>query len=143
MILAPSIQPALLALANDAFARLREASFDGVGITRAGYDRSETEAHDIIAAMARDEGLVTARDAAANLGLSIEGREPDLPCIICGSHLDSVPQGGNFDDAAGVIAGLVVASSLKRQGVLPPRTLKIYGIRGEESAWFGQAYLGS
>jgi N-carbamoyl-L-amino-acid hydrolase len=143
MILLPSAQPELLTLADDAFARLREASFDGVGITRASYDKSETQAHDIIAAMAVDEGLQAERDAAGNLVLSIEGREPDLPFIICGSHLDSVPQGGNFDGAAGVIAGLAVAASLRRQGARPPRTLKVYAIRGEESAWFGQAYLGS
>ena len=42
--------------------------------------------------------------------------EPDLPFLACGSHLDSVPQGGNFDGGAGVIAALAVLAGLKRDG---------------------------
>jgi N-carbamoyl-L-amino-acid hydrolase len=54
-----------------------------------------------------------------------------------------VPQGGNFDGAAGVIAGLAVLARFRRDGVVLRRTLKLFGLRGEESAWFGRAYIGS
>jgi N-carbamoyl-L-amino-acid hydrolase len=50
-----------------------------------------------------------------------------------------VPQGGNFDGGAGVIAGLAVLASLKQQAFRPRRTLKLYALRGEESARFGKA----
>lgn len=57
--------------------------------------------------------------------------------------MDSVPQGGNYDGAAGVIAGLAALIAAKRQGG-SRRTLEVYALRGEESAWFGgPCYFGS
>jgi acetylornithine deacetylase/succinyl-diaminopimelate desuccinylase-like protein len=84
------------------FDELRDAAFDGVGISRLAYTQKETDALDIIEAEARKIGLVTERDAAANLVATLPGSDPSLPFIACGSHLDSVPQGGNYDGAAGV-----------------------------------------
>src|SRR4029077_14889770 len=63
--------------------------------------------------------------------------------VIMGSHLDSVPQGGNFDGAAGVVAGVCVLTALRRARYLPEFDLTVMGIRAEESAWFDIAYLGS
>jgi N-carbamoyl-L-amino-acid hydrolase len=60
-----------------------------------------------------------------------------------GSHLDSVPQGGNYDGAAGVVAGICVLCALRRAAVVPNYDLSVMGIRGEESAWFDVAYIGS
>src|SRR3984885_3773464 len=130
-------------LSGGLFDALRAASFDGVGITRESYSTRESKALDIVEARARELGLETARDAGANLVVTLEGSEPDLPFLACGSHLDSVPQGGNFDGAAGVVAGLCVLAGFKEDGYRPRRTLKLYGLRGEESARFGKAYMGS
>jgi N-carbamoyl-L-amino-acid hydrolase len=139
----PSRQPQMRVLADELFERLRESSFDGVGITRASYDASETQAFSLLADVAKNEGLAVEYDRAGNLTMILAGCEPELPFVACGSHLDSVPEGGNYDGAAGVIAGLLVLISLYRQRIVPARTLKVYALRGEESAWFGQAYLGS
>jgi N-carbamoyl-L-amino-acid hydrolase len=125
------------------FAALRAATGDGVGITRESFGPGESLALDIVEQSARECGLTTERDAGANLVVTLAGTEPDLPFLACGSHLDSVPQGGNFDGAAGVIAGLAVLAGLKREGFVPRRTLRLFGLRGEESAWFGKAYMGS
>jgi N-carbamoyl-L-amino-acid hydrolase len=130
-------------LANELFDALRAATGDGVGITRASYGEGESKALDIVEEKARALGLRTERDAGANLVVTLEGSEPELPFLACGSHLDSVPQGGNFDGAAGVVAGLCVLAGLKEDGFRPRRTLKLYGLRGEESARFGRAYMGS
>ena len=137
-----SIAPPLQRLAQDLFETLRRQSHDGVGISRATYGKGESEAMAAVAAAAREGGLAVAYDAAANLVVSLEGREPALPYVACGSHLDSVPQGGNFDGAAGVIAGLLVLLDAKRNGP-PRRGMKLFVLRGEESAWFGKCYLGS
>ena len=131
------------ALATELFDALRAATGDGVGITRASYGDGESAALDIIDAKARALGLRTERDAGANLVVTLEGSEPDLPFLACGSHLDSVPQGGNFDGAAGVVAGLIVLAGFKADGFRPRRTMKLFGLRGEESARFGKAYMGS
>src|SRR5271155_3363498 len=114
------------ALAGQLFDALRAASFDGVGITRESYSGRESTALDIVEAKARAFGLETARDAGANLVVTLAGSEPDLPFIACGSHLDSVPQGGNFDGAAGVVAGLAVLAAFKSDGPRFRRTIKLY-----------------
>jgi N-carbamoyl-L-amino-acid hydrolase len=129
--------------ANALFDALRSATGDGVGITRASYGDGESVALDIIDAKARGFGLRTERDAGANLVVTLDGTDPQLPFLACGSHLDSVPQGGNFDGAAGVVAGLIVLAGFKEEGFRPRRTLKLFGLRGEESARFGKAYMGS
>ncbi len=131
------------ALAAQLFDALREASFDGVGITRESYSGRESAALDIVEAKARELGLETARDGGANLVVTLNGSEGDLPYLACGSHLDSVPQGGNFDGAAGVVAGLAVLARFKRDKIVPRRTIKLFGLRGEESSRFGKAYMGS
>ncbi|MBE9604314.1 Zn-dependent hydrolase [Acetobacteraceae bacterium H6797] len=130
-------------LAERLFDTLREQSFDGVGITRECYTDGETAALRLIEAEARRLGLEIAWDAGANLWATFPGSEPELPAVACGSHLDSVPQGGNFDGAAGVIAGLLAIAKLKEEGFRPRRSIRLLALRGEESAFYGQAYLGS
>ncbi len=137
-----AIAPDLAQLARDLFEELRAASHDGVGITRETYAPGETQAMRRIEAIAREAGLDCAWDAAANLRIALPGTDPTLPAAACGSHLDSVPQGGNFDGAAGVIAGLMALLHAAR-GARPTRTLTLFVLRGEESAWYGRPYLGS
>ena len=57
--------------------------------------------------------------------MTLPGRDRSAPRIIMGSHLDSVPQGGNFDGAAGVVAGLCVLSALKRARFVPDYDLTV------------------
>ncbi|WP_270934231.1 Zn-dependent hydrolase [Falsiroseomonas oryzae] len=136
------VAPDLAALARDLFEELRAAHHDGVGITRETYAAGETAAMRRIEAIARDAGLDCTWDAAANLRVTLPGSDPSRPAAACGSHLDSVPQGGNFDGAAGVIAGLLAILHAAR-GPRPVRTLHLFVLRGEESAWYGRPYLGS
>jgi N-carbamoyl-L-amino-acid hydrolase len=132
----------LRSLAATLFADVAARSRDGEGITRESYGPTESSALDLVEGFARSEGLTTARDAAQNLvvGLPDEGSGA---AIYVGSHLDSVPQGGNFDGLAGVVAGLLCLVDFKREGAQPPKPVRVLGLRGEESAWFGKAYMGS
>ena len=125
------------------FAQLRELSGDGIGVTRPSYGRGETLGLDHIAELAAEGGLAVERDAAANLVVTLGGSDPSLPVVATGSHMDSVPQGGNYDGAAGIVAGLMCLLRMRSEGDAPLRTIRLYGLRGEESAWFGKAYLGS
>jgi N-carbamoyl-L-amino-acid hydrolase len=131
------------AFCENLFTALREATGDGIGITRESFGAGESLALDIIEKAATAADLTSERDAGGNLVVTLLGSEPDLPVLACGSHLDSVPQGGNYDGGAGVIAGLAILAGLKRSGHRLRRTIKLFGLRGEESAWFGKAYMGS
>ena len=130
-------------LAANLFARLRELSFDGIGISRETYGPSETAAMELVAKEAEVHGLETEWDAARNMIVRLPGQDRCLAAVATGSHLDSVPQGGNYDGAAGVIAGLLALIEAKTQGA-PRRSMEVYALRGEESAWFGgPCYFGS
>jgi len=65
----------------------------------------EQAAHDIMRAAAESMGLDVSIDAIGNLMMTLPGRDRLAPRIIIGSHLDSVPQGGNYDGAAGLGRG--------------------------------------
>jgi len=132
-----------LLLSDQLFDALREATFDGVGISRAAFSPKETEAMQIVEKEAKSLGLKTEWDICQNLIITLEGRSKELPPVIIGSHLDSVPQGGNFDGAAGVLAGLAILAGFKREGFQPRQSIQVYGLRGEESSRFGKAYMGS
>ena len=129
--------------AETIFNELRELTADTVGVSRQSYGPGEQEAMELIARYAEEEGLEVDWDSAANLVVSLPGKARTHPSIFCGSHLDSVPHGGNFDGAAGVIAGLMALIQINRSGLDPVVPTKLIALRGEESAWFGLCYLGS
>jgi beta-ureidopropionase / N-carbamoyl-L-amino-acid hydrolase len=132
-----------LDLAGSLFERLDRATRRGRGIVRDSYGAGEQAAHDIVRAAAEQIGLEVAVDAIGNLFMTLPGKDRRAPRVLIGSHLDSVPQGGNFDGAAGVVAGVCALSVLRRMGVVPDFDVGVLAIRGEESSWFDVSYLGS
>ena len=58
-------------------------------------------------------------------------------------HADSVPQGGNYDGLAGIVAALTVARWMRETGYQPERDYTVLMMRMEESSWFGKCYVGS
>lgn len=139
---AAAVAPAVAAampLASGLFAELRQrtAAGDGEGVTRDSYGPGEQVAHDLIEAAGRSLGLEIAKDPAGNLYITYPGTDRSLPAWFVGSHLDSVLHGGNYDGAAGVVAGLSAIAALASLGVRPRRDVTVMAIRAEEcSTWF-------
>jgi len=131
-------------LAARMFDELRQNSFDGVGITREAYGPGERMAHALARREAEALGLEVAADPVGNLHMTLPGQDRAAKRVLLGSHLDSVPQGGNFDGAAGVLAGLAAVAGLKRAGFTPARDVTVIATRAEEAgAWFPTSYPGS
>lgn len=141
-VLRACIEP-VLPFAAGLFAQLREHTADGPGVSREPYAAGEQYAHDLLASAAREFGLDVATDLAGNLYMTLPGEDRGVPGWITGSHLDSVPIGGNFDGAAGVVAGLTTLVGLQQGGVRPLRDITVMGVRAEEvSSWFGGSHNG-
>ncbi len=138
----PHLSADVITAAKRLFVEIEKASKDGLGVTRPSYGDGETRALAVIERVAREQGLQCQYDRGANLWISLPDN-PAGPATVIGSHLDSVPQGGNFDGLAGVVAGLMVLMHFKTTGVVPKNPVKVLALRGEESAWFGKAYMGS
>jgi N-carbamoyl-L-amino-acid hydrolase len=125
------------------FDQLRQDGLDEPGVSRDPYGPGEQRAHATVTKAAEALGLEISHDAAANLYMTLPGRDRSAPVLVIGSHLDSVPHGGNFDGAAGVLAGLAAVSVLRASGLVPVCDITVMGIRAEESVWFQVSYIGS
>jgi beta-ureidopropionase / N-carbamoyl-L-amino-acid hydrolase len=104
-------------------------------IDRAGRDWLRTQCEKI--------GMTTRTDAIGNLFARMEGKEPNLPAVLTGSHLDTQPTGGKFDGAFGVLAGLEVARTLYDNNIVPRRSLEIVSWTNEEGSRFLPVMAGS
>ena len=120
----------------------RRTSDPAPGITRPAYGQQEQLAMDAVTDWATLQGLTVERDGFGNHHILLPGTE-DGPAIAAGSHTDSVPNGGNYDGLAGVLAAVAVLAAVKAAGATTRRPLRAILMRGEESPWFGTAYLGS
>lgn len=133
-----------LDLAWRLFGGLREIGFDGAGMTRDAYGPGERAALSLVREAALGLGLECRGDAAGNLYMTLPGSGPDGRAVLIGSHLDTVPAGGAYDGAAGVLAGLAVIAGMRRAGFVPARPVTVMVTRAEEAgAWFPVSFPGS
>ena len=97
----------------------RFGATDKGGVSRLALSREEIAARAQLVEWGRAIALAPANDAAGNLFLRLPGREPQLPPILVGSHLDSQPTGGKFDGAYGVAAALEAVAAIRASGRRP------------------------
>ena len=132
-----------LAYAERIFNTVRDMSKDGPGVTRQGYGPVESRVLDYLEGLGRELDLEIEKDAAGNVWMTLPGADRTLPAFVAGSHADSVPQGGNFDGLAGIVAVLTVLWWMRHTNFTPKRDVRALLLRCEESSFFGKAYVGS
>jgi allantoate deiminase len=114
---------------------------EGGGVSRFAWTPELAQANDWLVGRLQELGLETEIDAAGNvLGRWEEGQGT---AVLVGSHLDTVPRGGRYDGALGVLAALEVVRTLKREGVSLRRPLWIVSFNDEEGSRFQTGMLGS
>ena len=119
------------------FQDLADKTADVEGVTRASYGEGEQIGHQLIADAADQLSLEVTTDLAGNTYATLPGHDRNAPRLITGSHMDSVPRGGNYDGAAGVVAGLAALDAIQAAGMTPPQDIAVMAVRSEEcSSWF-------
>jgi N-carbamoyl-L-amino-acid hydrolase len=111
--------------------------------TRRSFTPRFLEGRAFLARRFAEAGLAVRIDAAGNLIGRREGRRPDAPVILMGSHSDTVPDGGRFDGIAGVLAGIEVARSLAEHGVGLDHPVEVVDFLAEEPSEYGLSCVGS
>lgn len=112
-------------------------------VTRFPFTQVDHEAEVLILQWMREAGLQTRVDAVGNIIGYYEGSDPELTPVVCGSHFDSVKEGGIFDGCLGVMAGIEVVQTMKEQGIPVKRSCMVVGFRDEEGNRFGYGMVGS
>ena len=127
-------------LAADLEEAARIGADDG-GVSRFAWTPELAQANEWLVGRLQELGLETEIDAAGNvLGRWEEG---EGTAVLVGSHLDTVPRGGRYDGALGVLAALEVVRTLKHEGISLRRPLWIVSFNDEEGSRYQTGMLGS
>jgi N-carbamoyl-L-amino-acid hydrolase len=128
--------------ALSAFGRRAGGTFAD-GVSRVAYSEADLQGRAYVMGLMRAAGLAPRIDPAGNIFARREGRDTTAPPILFGSHIDSVPSGGNFDGDLGSLAALGVVEALDRARVRTRHPLEIVVWSAEEGVAFGRGLAGS
>lgn len=112
------------------------------GVTRLALSKEDMNARNYLIKKMVEAGLSVKIDAVGNTFGRREGKR-DLAPVLIGSHLDTVPEGGNYDGIAGVIAALETIRLLNENGIQTVRPIEVVNFTAEESSRFLTATMGS
>lgn len=112
------------------------------GVTRFSYTKDEADANELVKSYMEQAGLETTYDSVGNL-IGIKRGKAGYPTILLGSHIDTVPNGGKYDGALGVLAAIEVLHSMAEHKIELNHTVKIYAFNDEEGSRFGIGMIGS
>ncbi|MEV5898230.1 Zn-dependent hydrolase [Nonomuraea fuscirosea] len=124
------------------------ATADG-GVTRLAFTDEDLRGRKLVHDLMVGAGLRTRVDSAANIIGYRPGERQDLPVLMLGSHIDTVPNGGALDGAYGVLAAVEVARALNEHGALLSHPLAVVAFNNEEGAfgtrgmWGAHAMVGA
>ena len=113
------------------------------GMDRIAFSPAEIEARAYVTALLRGAGLTPRVDAAGNLIATRAGSKSGLLPLAMGSHIDTVPMGGKFDGALGVIAAIEVVRTLAERGIETRHPLEVIAFTNEEGGRFHRGLFGS
>ena len=113
------------------------------GVSRVGYSDADIAGRKFVMDLMRSAGASVRIDAAGNIFASRAGSDPSLPPVLFGSHVDSVPNGGNFDGDLGSLSAVQILRVLNEQGIVTRRGLTVVVWACEEASFAGAMLNGS
>ena len=113
------------------------------GLTRVFLSPEGRAAGDAVLGWMREAGMQARLDAIGNVVGRYEGARPGLPCLMLGSHLDTVRDAGKYDGMLGVVSAIECVHALNSRRQRLPFALEVVGFGDEEGVRFGTTLLGS
>ena len=115
----------------------------GGGCGRLALTDDDKRARDLFASWCEQAGCTVTVDEMGNMFARRPGRNPDLPPVAAGSHLDTQPHGGKFDGIFGVLAALETVRALNDAGVETEAPIEVINWTNEEGSRFAPAMIAS
>jgi N-carbamoyl-L-amino-acid hydrolase len=113
------------------------------GVSRTAYSEFDKQGRAYVMGLMRDAGLDASIDVAGNIIGRRAGSDASLKPIIFGSHIDSVPDGGNYDGDVGVLSSIEVAQTFKERGITTRHPIEVIIFQNEEGGTIGsRAFVG-
>ena len=112
-------------------------------LTRVFLSTQQRDANALVLAWMIDAGMSARIDAIGNIVGRYEGVRPGLPCLMLGSHLDTVRDAGKYDGMLGVVAAIECVHALNASGTRLPVAVEVAGFADEEGVRFSATLLGS
>ena len=112
-------------------------------LARIFLTREHRAAADLILGWMREAGMHAHLDAIGNVCGRYEGERPGLPCLMLGSHYDTVRDAGKWDGPLGLITAISCVADLHRRGRRLPFAIEVTGFADEEGVRFASTLLGS
>jgi allantoate deiminase len=112
-------------------------------LTRIFLSKEHRAAADLIQSWMRDAGMRAHLDAIGNVCGRYEGERPGLPCLMLGSHYDTVRDAGKWDGPLGLITAISCIAYLNKRGRRLPFAIEVTGFADEEGVRFASTLLGS
>ncbi len=112
------------------------------GVTRLAFSETDRAARQYIMRRMSEAALIMRVDPAGNIYGHRDGTER-LPALLIGSHIDSVPKGGNFDGDVGVAGAIEVARALNENQIRTRHPIEVVIWTNEEGHHFGKPLFGS
>ncbi len=107
------------------------------GVSRPALSPADVAGREWFRQRVADAGLEFRKDGAGNLSAILPADDPDARTLLAGSHLDSVPNGGRFDGALGLLAAFEAVRTIKEAGLKLPVHLEAISFTDEEGAVLG------
>ncbi len=122
---------------------LARCSEEPGALTRVFLSDEQRAANNLVLVWMREAGMSARLDEIGNAVGRYEGGTPGLPCLMLGSHLDTVRNAGKYDGMLGVVAAIECVDTLNRRGIRLPFAIEVVGFADEEGVRFGATLLGS
>lgn len=107
------------------------------GVSRVAYSEADKAGRAYVMGLMRSAGLEVRIDVAGNIIGSRRGKNNQLPVIAFGSHIDSVPNGGNYDGDVGSIGAIECIELLNEQRIITDHPLEVLIFQNEEGGLIG------
>ena len=138
---APRVEGGRIVAHLEALAQFGKNPQDGV--SQIAYSDADRDGRQYVLGLMRAAGLAVTVDAAGNLRGTRAGTDTTLKPIVIGSHIDSVPEGGNYDGDVGSLSAIEVAAVLNERHAMLRHPLEVIVFGNEEGVMLGSSAIGS
>ncbi|WP_243355873.1 M20 family metallo-hydrolase [Bacillus litorisediminis] len=112
------------------------------GVSRLAHSPEDREAINLVETWMIDAGMSVTIDSFSNVIGVYPGKNPQLPPVVIGSHIDTQPYAGRFDGTIGVLGAIEVIRLLKEKNIQPNRTIEVVAFSDEEGCRFNKGLFG-